>query len=73
MVNVLWLNQSIEGATWEVQEDMQTRYPHLFSASSNQVEGTILLIQFSPNQMHSAVWLFPLRFMHLVTYSRVLE
>ncbi|KAF3663931.1 putative U4/U6 small nuclear ribonucleoprotein Prp3-like [Capsicum annuum] len=31
LVNVQWWNQSIEGATWEAEADMHTKYPHLFS------------------------------------------
>ncbi|WMV37969.1 hypothetical protein MTR67_031354 [Solanum verrucosum] len=29
-VKVLWRNQFVEEATWEAQEDMKKRYPHLF-------------------------------------------
>ncbi|WMV09408.1 hypothetical protein MTR67_002793 [Solanum verrucosum] len=29
-VKVLWRNQFFEEATWEAEEDMKKRYPHLF-------------------------------------------
>ncbi|KAF3658595.1 putative ankyrin repeat-containing protein-like [Capsicum annuum] len=29
---------SVEGATWEAEEDMQAKYPHLFSANLEKVE-----------------------------------
>ncbi|WMV49774.1 hypothetical protein MTR67_043159 [Solanum verrucosum] len=29
-VKVIWRNQFVEEATWEVEEDMKKRYPHLF-------------------------------------------
>ncbi|WMV55017.1 hypothetical protein MTR67_048402, partial [Solanum verrucosum] len=29
-VKVLWKNQFVEEATWEGEEDMKKRYPHLF-------------------------------------------
>ncbi|WMV59518.1 hypothetical protein MTR67_052903 [Solanum verrucosum] len=31
-VKVLWRNQFVEEATWEVEEDMKNRYPHLFES-----------------------------------------
>ena len=30
LVKVLWRNQSVEGATWEAEADMRSKYPHLF-------------------------------------------
>ena len=30
LVNVLWMNHGREEATWEHEDQMQTRYPHLF-------------------------------------------
>jgi len=30
-VKVLWRNQLVEGATWEAEANMMSRYPHLFS------------------------------------------
>ncbi|KAK4729472.1 hypothetical protein R3W88_022460 [Solanum pinnatisectum] len=30
LVKVLWRNQFVEEATWEAEEDMKKRYPHLF-------------------------------------------
>ena len=29
-VKVLWRNQLVEAATWEVEADMKSRYPQLF-------------------------------------------
>ncbi|KAK4737797.1 hypothetical protein R3W88_001494 [Solanum pinnatisectum] len=31
-VKVLWRNQFIEEATWEAEDDMKKRYPHLFES-----------------------------------------
>ncbi|WMV19176.1 hypothetical protein MTR67_012561 [Solanum verrucosum] len=31
-VKVLWRNQFVKEATWEVEEDMKKRYPHLFES-----------------------------------------
>ena len=33
LVKVLLRNQSVEGATWEVEADMQAKYPHHFSTN----------------------------------------
>ncbi|XP_070008669.1 uncharacterized protein [Nicotiana sylvestris] len=33
MVKVQWRGQSVEEGTWESEEDMRSRYPHLFSTS----------------------------------------
>lgn len=33
-VKVLWRNQLVDGATWEAEEDIMTKFPHLFSPSS---------------------------------------
>ncbi|WMV23892.1 hypothetical protein MTR67_017277 [Solanum verrucosum] len=32
LVKVLWRNQFVEEATWEAEEDMKKRYPHLFES-----------------------------------------
>ncbi|XP_075091995.1 uncharacterized protein LOC142172119 [Nicotiana tabacum] len=32
-VKVLWRNHTIEEATWEVEKDMQEKYPHLFQST----------------------------------------
>ena len=29
-IKVLWRNHLVEGATWEAEADMASRYPHLF-------------------------------------------
>ncbi|WMV13387.1 hypothetical protein MTR67_006772 [Solanum verrucosum] len=34
-VKVLWMNQLVEGATWEAETDMMSRYPHLFPFTLN--------------------------------------
>ena len=31
-VKVLWRNHLVEGATWEAEADMRSRYPNLFSS-----------------------------------------
>ena len=31
-VKVLWRNHLVEGATWEAEADMRSRYPHLFNS-----------------------------------------
>ena len=31
-VKVLWRNHLVEGATWEAEVDMRSRYPHLFNS-----------------------------------------
>ena len=31
-LKVLWRNHLVEGATWEAEDDMRSRYPHLFSS-----------------------------------------
>jgi len=33
-VKVVWKSQSIEGATWEAQAAMKSKYPHLFRSDS---------------------------------------
>lgn len=35
-VKVLWRNQFIEEATWEAEEDMKARYPHLFQSTDDE-------------------------------------
>ncbi|XP_019245207.1 PREDICTED: uncharacterized protein LOC109225071 [Nicotiana attenuata] len=32
-VKVLWRNHTVEEATWEVEKDMQVKYPHLFQST----------------------------------------
>ncbi|WMV57997.1 hypothetical protein MTR67_051382 [Solanum verrucosum] len=34
-VKVLWRNQFVDGATWEAEEVMKKRYPHLFESREN--------------------------------------
>ncbi|WMV30652.1 hypothetical protein MTR67_024037 [Solanum verrucosum] len=33
-VKVLWRSQSVEGATWETEATMKSKYPHLFPSDS---------------------------------------
>ena len=42
LVKVLWQNQSVEGATWEADADMRSKYSHLFFTNSDQAKGTVL-------------------------------
>nr|XP_016493426.1 PREDICTED: uncharacterized protein LOC107812769 [Nicotiana tabacum] len=37
-LKVLWRNHGIEEATWEAEEDIKTRYPHLFATSGTGPE-----------------------------------
>ncbi|WMV46969.1 hypothetical protein MTR67_040354 [Solanum verrucosum] len=36
---VPWRNQFVEEATWEAEEDMKKRYPHLFSSGEIPDQG----------------------------------
>ncbi|WMV58156.1 hypothetical protein MTR67_051541 [Solanum verrucosum] len=41
LVKVLWRNQFVEeAATWEAEEDMKKRYPHLFETGEVPDQGT---------------------------------
>ena len=42
LVKVLWRNQSVEGATWEVEADMRSKYLYLFCTNSDQAESVVL-------------------------------
>ncbi|XP_070017219.1 uncharacterized protein [Nicotiana sylvestris] len=37
-VKVLWRNNNVEEKTWEAEEDMKSRYPHLFESSGDMLE-----------------------------------
>ncbi|WMV34407.1 hypothetical protein MTR67_027792 [Solanum verrucosum] len=39
-VKVVWRNQFVEQATWEAEEDMKKRYPHLFKSGEVPNQGT---------------------------------
>ncbi|WMV09800.1 hypothetical protein MTR67_003185 [Solanum verrucosum] len=39
-VKVLWRNHFVEKATWEAEEDMKKRYPHLFESGEVPNQGT---------------------------------
>ncbi|WMV25481.1 hypothetical protein MTR67_018866 [Solanum verrucosum] len=43
-VKILWRNQFVEEATWEAEEDMKKRYPHLFEPGEILDEGTNSLL-----------------------------
>ncbi|WMV24137.1 hypothetical protein MTR67_017522 [Solanum verrucosum] len=43
-VKVLWRNKFVEEATWEVEEDMKKRYPHLFEPGEILDQGTNSLL-----------------------------
>ena len=43
-VKVLWRNQFVEEATWEAEEDMKNRYPHLLESRENASQGTNFLL-----------------------------
>ncbi|WMV42083.1 hypothetical protein MTR67_035468 [Solanum verrucosum] len=43
-VKVLWRNQFVEEATWEAEEDMKKRYPHLFEIGEISDQGTNSLL-----------------------------
>ncbi|KAH0776371.1 hypothetical protein KY290_007782 [Solanum tuberosum] len=40
-VKVLWRNQFVEEATWEAEEDMKKRYPHLFESEESAHQGVV--------------------------------
>ncbi|WMV41047.1 hypothetical protein MTR67_034432, partial [Solanum verrucosum] len=35
-VKVLWRNNLVEGATWKVEANMKSRYPHIFPSTPIQ-------------------------------------
>ncbi|KAK4730141.1 hypothetical protein R3W88_023129 [Solanum pinnatisectum] len=43
-IKVLWRNQFVEEATWEVEEDMKRRYPHLFESGESTDQGNNSLL-----------------------------
>ncbi|WMV51614.1 hypothetical protein MTR67_044999 [Solanum verrucosum] len=43
-VKVLWRNQFVEETTWEGEEDMKKRYPHLFESGEIPDQGTNSLL-----------------------------
>ncbi|WMV07972.1 hypothetical protein MTR67_001357 [Solanum verrucosum] len=43
-VKVFWMNQFIKEATWEAEEDMKKRYPHLFESGEIPNQGTNSLL-----------------------------
>ena len=38
-IKVLWRNKFFEEATWETEEDIKKRYPHLFESAKNIYQG----------------------------------
>ena len=45
LVKVLWRRQFIEEATWEAEEDLKKRYPHLCDSRENIDQGTNSLLR----------------------------
>ncbi|WMV54172.1 hypothetical protein MTR67_047557 [Solanum verrucosum] len=43
-IKALWRNQFVEETTWEAEEDMKKRYPHLFESGENVDQGTNSLL-----------------------------
>ena len=43
LVKILWRNHDVEEATWEVEEDMQKKYPSLFTNKDINFEDEIAL------------------------------
>ncbi|WMV58382.1 hypothetical protein MTR67_051767 [Solanum verrucosum] len=43
-VKVLWRNKFFEEATWEAEEDMKKRYPHLFESGESADQDTNFLL-----------------------------
>ncbi|WMV29087.1 hypothetical protein MTR67_022472 [Solanum verrucosum] len=39
LVKVLWRSQSVEGATWEAEAAMKSKYPHLFPSDAIPARG----------------------------------
>ncbi|XP_075074812.1 uncharacterized protein LOC142162365 [Nicotiana tabacum] len=37
-VKVLWRSNNVEEMTWEAEDDMKSRYPHLFESSGDMLE-----------------------------------
>ena len=37
LVKVLWQNHKVEEATWEREDEMRTKYPHLFLFSRTKI------------------------------------
>ena len=33
-IKVLWRNHLVQGATWEAEDDIKSRYPHIFPQNS---------------------------------------
>ena len=43
-IKVQWMNRPVEEATWEKEDDMQERYPHLFTDSGTSFALVFLLM-----------------------------
>jgi hypothetical protein len=37
LVKVLWHNHDVEEASWELEQEMQDKYPHLFNQTCHSV------------------------------------
>ncbi|WMV32501.1 hypothetical protein MTR67_025886 [Solanum verrucosum] len=44
LVKVVWRNQFVKEATWDAEEDMKKRYPHLFELGEIPNQGTNSLL-----------------------------
>nr|XP_027101648.1 uncharacterized protein LOC113722568 [Coffea arabica] len=49
LVKVLWKHHDVEEATWELEKDMQEKYPNLFTAQDMNFEGW--KIETEPRQL----------------------
>ncbi|XP_060170519.1 uncharacterized protein LOC132601456 [Lycium barbarum] len=52
-VKVLWRSQKVEEAMWEEEEDIKSRYPHLFEQSAENVEVSLVVTQASVHSVSS--------------------
>ena len=43
-IKVLWRNQFFEKVTWEAEEDMKQRYPHLFESGESEIKVLIIFL-----------------------------
>ncbi|WMV37849.1 hypothetical protein MTR67_031234 [Solanum verrucosum] len=62
-VKVLWMNHLIEGATWEVEADMMSRYSHIFPSTPalalDSEEGNIAKFQVQATEANHGQWVGP--------------
>ena len=53
LFKVLWMSQSVEGATWEVEAAMKSKYTHLFSSITLQLEVIVPLLFYNHSCVNS--------------------